>query len=550
MTIVSSLSRWRRRVARVTAALLVSLFGITWAPRASAFCGFYVAGANTSLYANATMVVLMREGTRTVLSMQNNYQGQTGDFALVIPVPVVLQQDMVKTLPREIFQRVDQLGAPRLVEYWETDPCQNNQRDFAGTALGGAAPQAAVSDASAAPAVVIEAKFTVGEYNILILSANDSSALATWLQTNQYNIPAGADAVLAPYVAAGMKFFVAKVDSTKVTFSGGQALLSPLRFYYDSPDFALPVRLGLLNSKGQQDLIVNILSPNQRYEVANYKNTTIPTNIRVRNEVRDNFAGFYEALFQATIAGQPPTVVTEYSWDAQSCDPCPIPPLSPDELATLGADVTRNLGTSAGADAGAGFPPPGLNYYDLSYTLTRLHYRYSKADLGTDLVFQAAPAIVGGRGIPDNMGNMDPTVQPSSINNFQGRYVILHPWEGLLSCSRPARGNWGGPPGTNPYGGGSPMTQGLSNGALSAGAPPQPANLSSLLAQNVPAIRVVASRPVDPLVGQNSRPSSSSCAASALSASDNWASGLAVAAALGIALVRRPVVRRLRRRQS
>ncbi len=40
--------------------------------RAAAFCGFYVSGADAKLYNNATQVVLMREGTRTVLSMQNN----------------------------------------------------------------------------------------------------------------------------------------------------------------------------------------------------------------------------------------------------------------------------------------------------------------------------------------------------------------------------------------------------------------------------------------------------------------------------------------------
>jgi len=90
----------------------------------NAFCGFFVSGANASLYNNATMVVLMREGTRTVLSMQNNYQGPPEDFAMVVPVPVVLQEDNVKTLPREIFGRIDDLASPRLVEYWEVDPCE------------------------------------------------------------------------------------------------------------------------------------------------------------------------------------------------------------------------------------------------------------------------------------------------------------------------------------------------------------------------------------------------------------------------------------------
>ncbi len=97
---------------------------IAGAPVASAFCGFYVNGAGSDMFADATQVVLMRMGTRTVLSMQNAYQGPVDDFALVIPVPVVLQEADVKTLTKEVFAKVDVMGAPRLVEYWEQDPCR------------------------------------------------------------------------------------------------------------------------------------------------------------------------------------------------------------------------------------------------------------------------------------------------------------------------------------------------------------------------------------------------------------------------------------------
>jgi hypothetical protein len=66
-----------------------------------------------------------------------------------------------------------------------------------------------------------------------------------------------AERLLRPYVQGGSKFFVAKVDVKKVRFENGQAMLSPLRFHYDSDTFALPVRLGLANSAGTQDLIVH-----------------------------------------------------------------------------------------------------------------------------------------------------------------------------------------------------------------------------------------------------------------------------------------------------
>ncbi len=60
--------------------------------------------------------------------------------------------------------------------------------------------------------VTIEAQYTVGEYDILILSAAQSSGLETWLNENGYRIPAGATEVLASYIGQKMRFFVAKVN--------------------------------------------------------------------------------------------------------------------------------------------------------------------------------------------------------------------------------------------------------------------------------------------------------------------------------------------------
>src|SRR5947209_5442126 len=93
------------------------------ASAAHAFCGFYVSGSGEKMFNDATQVVLMRDGTRTVLAMQNDYKGPLEDFAMVVPVPVVLHEGDVKTLKPIVFAHVEALGAPRLVEYWEQDPC-------------------------------------------------------------------------------------------------------------------------------------------------------------------------------------------------------------------------------------------------------------------------------------------------------------------------------------------------------------------------------------------------------------------------------------------
>jgi MYXO-CTERM domain-containing protein len=313
------------------------------APRAAhAFCGFYVGGADAKLFNGATQVVLMRDGLRTVLSMQNDYQGPPDAFALVVPVPVVLQKENVRTLPKEVFDRVDKLTAPRLVEYWEQDPCKEPELPE-GILLSGS-QRIVVQSNSVSLGVTVEAKFTVGEYDIVVLSAKDSTGLDTWLRREKYKIPEGAEPYLRPYVQNGSKFFVAKVDPKKVTIVNGHAALSPLRFHYDANDFALPIRLGLINSGGTQDLIVHVLAPNQRYEPANYPSVTIPTNLDLSEEAGPQFGAMYAALFDRTIAQNPGAVVTEYAWDASSCDPCPGPALQPGDFATLGADVVPGQG--------------------------------------------------------------------------------------------------------------------------------------------------------------------------------------------------------------
>jgi MYXO-CTERM domain-containing protein len=439
--------------ASVLAALGLSLgLVLGHSTPAQGFCGFYVAGADAALYNDATMVVLMRDGQRTILSMQNNYQVPPEDFALVIPVPVVLQEGDVKTLPKEVFDHVDQLAAPRLVEYWEQDPCEARQKQRRESRRRSDTKFAEESgSAPAGHGVTIEAQFVVGEYEVVILSAEDSTGLDTWLRQEQYNIPAGTKTVLRPYVESGMKFFVAKVDVEKVKFQTGpdgveRAMLSPLRFHYDSDEFSLPVRLGLLNANGPQDLLIHILAPEQRYEAANYPNVTIPTNLVVQDAVREHFGEFYVSLFDHTLARDPKAVVTEYAWSASSCDPCPGPVLSREELIVLGADVLPRYAKAFDSQGALIEDNEDAWRIQSEFVLTRLHARYDKSSLGEDLVFAQAKGIAGGQGMPSN-AKLDPDVREAGgWNSFQGRYAILHHWDGPARCARPLWDQWGGPP--------------------------------------------------------------------------------------------------------
>src|SRR5262249_59731079 len=72
---------------------------------------------------DASQVVLVRDGDRTVVTMSNDYKGELTDFALVVPVPSVITKDQIHIGDRKYIERLDAYSAPRLVEYHDPDPC-------------------------------------------------------------------------------------------------------------------------------------------------------------------------------------------------------------------------------------------------------------------------------------------------------------------------------------------------------------------------------------------------------------------------------------------
>ncbi|HKA25600.1 MAG TPA: DUF2330 domain-containing protein, partial [Candidatus Eisenbacteria bacterium] len=195
---------------------LAILLALPLAPRsAPAFCGFFVAKGDAKLFNKSSQVVIARDGDRTVMTMVNDYQGDPKEFAIVVPVPTVLTKDQIHIGDQAIVEHLDAYSAPRLVEYTDPDPCAvAAYRSSWGSMKPMAAAQKSIAFDRGARAlgVTIEAQYTVGEYDILILSAKDSGGLATWLNQNGYRIPPGAPAVLKSYLAQKMRFFVAKVN--------------------------------------------------------------------------------------------------------------------------------------------------------------------------------------------------------------------------------------------------------------------------------------------------------------------------------------------------
>ena len=363
------------------------------------FCGFYVAKADTKLFNKASQVVLVRDGDRTVMTMANDFEGEPTEFAVVIPVPTFLKREQIHVGEKALVDHLDAYSAPRLVEYFDQNPCA--RYELRETMRMSAAPMAAASPRSDAMAkalgVTVEAQYTVGEYDILILSAQESAGLETWLRTNGYRIPTGASEVIGSYLKQNMRFFVAKVNLTEHK-KLGYSYLRPLQVAYESPKFMLPIRLGMVNANGTQDLFVFALTRNGRVETTNYRTSKLPADMDLPTYLKrpDEFASFYKAMFTKQVENQSGNAVfLEYAWDMRWCDPCAADPLTNDELRRLGVFWSEN---------GGGRPQDVF--------ISRLHVRYDKAHFPEDLVFQ----------------------ETGDRANFQGRYVLRHAWTGNDSC--------------------------------------------------------------------------------------------------------------------
>jgi hypothetical protein len=390
-------------VVNTSVATFAILANLMVAP-ANAFCGFYVAQADTKLFNSSSKVVLARDGELTAITMASDFEGDVKEFAVVVPVPTFIERKQIGVVDPRTIDHIDRYTAPRLVEYSDFDPCRPPMPASVAMSAAGQPRYLMEDRLRRSYGVTIEASYDVAEYDVLILSAKESDGLVNWLVDNHYRIPQGAEGVLGSYIKQGMRFFVAKVNVERMKAIGA-GVLRPLQVRYQSAKFMVPLRLGTVNAKGPQDLIVFALTRNGRIESTNYRTVKIPSDVDVPLYVKDEFGPFYKAVFERAVARENMhAVFVEYAWDMGWCDPCAAEPLSNKELVELGA---RWIGNDDSSSFRTGRYGGGSDAF-----VTRLHVRYDAKTFPEDIVL----------------------LETRDRGNFQGRYVQRHPWKGTAVC--------------------------------------------------------------------------------------------------------------------
>ncbi|MCP4809390.1 MAG: DUF2330 domain-containing protein [Proteobacteria bacterium] len=371
-------------------------------PSAHAFCGSYVGTAGSDLYNEASEVVLVREGTTTTLSMANDFQGELEEFAMIVPVPVVLTEEDVRVLDPALFDRLDIYSGPRLVSYTcdelypEPPEFERPESGFGCMSkdyeLSAQADTGMMTVDAEETSVEVESQFIVGEYEVVVLSAEDSLDMLQWLSDEGYQVSPNQEELIQEYLDNGSFFFAARVFTDRMP--AGQESLSPIQFTYESEGFSLPIRLGTTNSTGSQDLVIYaITSPEKgRLGISNYEEAELESVCLYDESQFEDFGEFYTGRFDLAVDNQP-MWVAEYGWllqnNSNKCDPCP-PEIGDDPFPVSDA-IALGWGDVDVADTGWRW---GVTLPDFYFS--RLHVRYTPEQATQDLALYES-------GINDNI---------------------------------------------------------------------------------------------------------------------------------------------------
>ena len=196
-----------------------------------------------------------------------------------------------------------------------------------------------------------------------------------------------------------MRFFVAKVNLDRMQLLGN-GYLRPLQVRYETAKFMLPLRLGTVNAQrpaGPDRLRAHQERPRRDHELPHRQAAVRHRRAAVR-EAATSAISTRRCSSRAVERENMRAVFVEYAWDMGWCDPCAADPLTNKELVELGA---RWIGSDEAVP-------------------------YRRQSGRQRLRHAAACAL--------RRGSRSPRIwrswKPRDRSNFQGRYVLRHPWQG------------------------------------------------------------------------------------------------------------------------
>jgi len=305
------------------------LTALAAAPLPALACGGLFCNTAQPVTQAAERILFARDGEHVQMHVRLTWAGPPQEFGWLLPVP----PDVETTLSSEsLFSLLDQAYGPVFNLVTEFVGCDFGIDGGGGGAGGAGGGGGFFADAGVGGGGVnVLSREQVGPYDRTILQGESVQALLGWLADNEYQVPEGADATLAPYVELGAAFV-----AIKLLPGAGSNEVVPLALTFTASGPAIPLRPTANAATPDMGIIVHVLGEAR----------AIPVNFRhvqINEAAIDwpNFgANYSDVVSQAADEANGKAFVTDYAGAANNG----LPPVI--DLERLGANPTWDTARS------------------------------------------------------------------------------------------------------------------------------------------------------------------------------------------------------------
>jgi hypothetical protein len=199
--------------------------------------------------------LIIHDGKTETLVLQVKYSGTVENFAWVVPLPTLPEENSITTASDSIFKELHDGTQPRVYRTYR-------HKDAYRGGGGGEGDLSPISETT----VHIWENLRVGPYDVAVLSGSSAQALIDWLNANGYHIPGEAHAIIDFYIQKSWVFIATRVelastlDKNNSTYQAGLPALK-MQFQTDKPVF--PLRISELSSARENEIELYMAGPHR-----------------------------------------------------------------------------------------------------------------------------------------------------------------------------------------------------------------------------------------------------------------------------------------------
>ncbi len=202
--------------------------------------------------------LIIHDGEKETLVLQVKYSGNVENFAWVVPIPVLPEENSITTDSDSIFQKLHEVTQPRLYKI--------KGRDGWGKLGGGGDGPEDVAEIVPKMGIQVWERLQVGPYAVAVLSGSSSQALIDWLTSNGYHFPKEASSTVDFYVRKNWYFLASRVtvqSALPKSNSMFQAGLPALKMTFKTEKPVFPLRISELSSAKENEIELYVAAPHR-----------------------------------------------------------------------------------------------------------------------------------------------------------------------------------------------------------------------------------------------------------------------------------------------